>query len=150
MMPAPEDFAENLGLALLLGAVIGIEREWRSLDAGMRTNALVSAGSAVFTMMALGIAGGQNIAAQIVTGIGFIGAGNILKSGEHVRGLTTAATMWVVAAIGMVAGMGERKLALLATGAVLLVNLVLMPLEHWFVDRKAERALREAPPAPRP
>lgn len=134
-MITTQEFAENVGLSLILGALIGLERELRARDAGMRTNALVAAGAAVFTMVARLFGASGPLAGQIITGIGFIGAGNILKSGEHVKGLTTAATLWMVAGIGMVIGSGYIVYALIATGGVLVVNLVLLPLDHWLLDR---------------
>ena len=112
----------RLALAAALGAVVGFERELREREAGLRTHLLVSLGSALFTIVsAYGVDGLQlrprpglgydptRIAAQIVTGIGFLGAGAILRQGTLVRGLTTAASLWVVAAIGMAAGPGTRR-----------------------------------------
>jgi putative Mg2+ transporter-C (MgtC) family protein len=102
----------------------------------MRTNALVCAGAAVFTMVARLFGDSGPLAAQIISGIGFMGAGNILKSGEHVKGLTTAATLWSVAGIGMVTGSGHIGYALIAAGAVLIVNLILLPLDHWLLNHR--------------
>ena len=120
-------------VAAALGGAVGIERELRDHDAGFRTHMLVSIGSALFTIIsAYGFhefltAGGAvvradptRIAAQIVTGIGFLGAGAIIRQGWSVRGLTTAATLWVVAAIGMAAGAGYYDGALITTGVVLI------------------------------
>src|SRR5207253_6563623 len=109
----------RLALAALLGGLIGVEREIREREAGLRTHLLVSVGSALFTIVgAYGFhsfldsgasvvrADPTRIAAQIVTGIGFLGAGAIIRQGLSVRGLTTAATLWVVAAVGLAAGAG--------------------------------------------
>jgi putative Mg2+ transporter-C (MgtC) family protein len=128
----------RLALAAVLGAAIGIERELREREAGLRTHLLVSVGSALFTIVsAYGfreflVNGGAvvradptRIAAQIVTGIGFLGAGAIIRQGLSVRGLTTAATLWVVAAIGMAAGAGYYSAAVITT---VLVILSLWPL----------------------
>src|SRR5438270_3686768 len=128
-------WAEVLGrvaLAAALGGVLGLERELREREAGLRTHLLVSVGSALFTLVsAYGfhafLASGQNvvradpsrIAAQIVTGIGFLGAGAIIRQGLSVRGLTTAATLWVVAAIGLAAGAGYYSAAVITTGVAL-------------------------------
>jgi putative Mg2+ transporter-C (MgtC) family protein len=122
----------RLALAAALGAAIGLERELREREAGLRTHLLVSLGSALFTIVsAYGfhsfLASGANvvradptrIAAQIVTGIGFLGAGAIIRQGLSVRGLTTAATLWVVAAIGLAAGAGYYDAAVVATVLVL-------------------------------
>jgi putative Mg2+ transporter-C (MgtC) family protein len=128
----------RLTLACALGAVIGFEREIRDREAGIRTHLLVSLGSALFTIIsAYGfhefLAGGGSIvradpsrvAAQIVTGIGFLGAGAIIREGLSVRGLTTAATLWVVAAIGMACGAGYYWPA---AGTTLLTLAALWPL----------------------
>jgi len=123
----------RLALAAVLGGIIGIERELREREAGLRTHLLVSLGSCLFTIVsAYGfhefLASGESvvradptrIAAQIVTGIGFLGAGAIIRQGLSVRGLTTAATLWVVAAIGMAAGAGYYSAAVITTAVVLI------------------------------
>src|SRR6266550_4181806 len=123
----------RLALAALLGGLIGFEREMREREAGLRTHLLVSLGSALFTIVgAYGfhafLDSGANvvradptrIAAQIVTGIGFLGAGAIIRQGLSVRGLTTAATLWVVAAVGLASGAGYYSVAVITTGLVLL------------------------------
>src|SRR5207247_3962127 len=123
----------RLALAAVLGAAIGVERELREREAGLRTHLLVSLGSALFTIVsAYGfhafLASGASvvradptrIAAQIVTGIGFLGAGAIIRQGLSVRGLTTAATLWVVAAIGLAAGAGYYSAAVATTVPVII------------------------------
>lgn len=118
-------------VALVLGAMIGLERTRRRHAAGFRTMAMVSVGSCLFTLLGAEIIGSRTdptrIAAQVVTGIGFLGAGTILRGADGIRGLTTAATIWVVAAIGMAAGFGFYVLAVGAT-AIVLVALVVMRL----------------------
>jgi putative Mg2+ transporter-C (MgtC) family protein len=122
----------RLSLAAVLGGMIGIERELREREAGLRTHLLVALGSAVYTIVgAYGfhafLDSGQSvvradptrIAAQIVTGIGFLGAGAIIRQGLSVRGLTTAATLWVVAAVGLAAGAGYYSAAVITTAVVL-------------------------------
>ena len=98
----------RLLLAAGLGAVIGIERESRQKPAGLRTNILIALGSALFTMLSIDIGGvgstPDRIAAQVVTGVGFLGGGAILRSGRNIHGMTTAATIWVNAAVGVAAG----------------------------------------------
>jgi putative Mg2+ transporter-C (MgtC) family protein len=135
----PGDVAWRLLLAAGLGAAIGLEREYRQKPAGLRTNILIALGSALFTTlsMAVGHADGSadRIAAQIVTGIGFLGGGAILRSGKTVHGMTTAATIWVNAAIGMAAGAGQFAIATVATGLTLVVLAVLPPLEAYFERR---------------
>src|SRR5437762_417330 len=109
-MPAI-DLARRLLLAAALGAVLGLEREYHRKPAGLRTNILIALGSALFTTVSIvvGTRGGtpDRITAQVVTGIGFLGGGAILRSGTTVHGMTTAATIWVNAAIGIAAGAGE-------------------------------------------
>jgi len=126
------EVALRLVLAAALGGAVGLERELREREAGLRTHLLVSVGAAVFTVVsAYGFAdfdysarGGitldpTRIAAQVVTGIGFLGAGAIIRQGLSVRGLTTAATLWVVAAIGMASGAGYYSVAVIGTAIVL-------------------------------
>jgi putative Mg2+ transporter-C (MgtC) family protein len=144
----PRDVALRLLLAAALGAVIGLEREYHRKPAGLRTNILIAVGSALFTIVSITISvhGGtpDRIAAQIVTGIGFIGGGAILRSGRTVHGMTTAATIWVNAAIGMAAGAGEYILATAATVVTLVVLAVLAPIEGYFERRRsAERTQKK-------
>jgi putative Mg2+ transporter-C (MgtC) family protein len=117
----------RLGVAAVLGAAVGAEREFRERQAGLRTHLVVSVGSALFTIVsAYGFTewghkvDPTRIAAQIVTGIGFLGAGAIIRQGLSVRGLTTAATLWLVAAIGMAAGAGYWEAAVIAAVGALL------------------------------
>ena len=137
------DLSARLLVAAVLGAIIGFEREIHDHPAGMRTHLLVAVGSALFTVISIfGFVGvlapGQGspvdpsrVAAQIVTGVGFLGAGAILKYGTSIRGLTTAASMWTAAAIGMAAGAAEYILAGVGTAIVLFS---LWPL-NWVVQR---------------
>jgi putative Mg2+ transporter-C (MgtC) family protein len=122
----------RVGLAAALGGAIGFERELREREAGLRTHLLVSVGAALFTLVSAYawtdwrfstseglVFDPTRIAAQVVTGIGFLGAGAIIRQGLSVRGLTTAATLWVVAAIGMAAGAGYYAAAVITTVLVL-------------------------------
>jgi putative Mg2+ transporter-C (MgtC) family protein len=142
----------RVALAGALGAAIGLEREWREQEAGLRTHMLVAMGSALFTVVsAYGFhdvllhSGNQvlvrldpsRIAAQIVSGIGFLGAGAIIRNGLTVRGLTTAASLWLVAAIGMAAGASLYAGAIIATGLTLFA---LWPLR--IVGKEFVRGLR--------
>jgi putative Mg2+ transporter-C (MgtC) family protein len=135
----PLDLLLRLLLAAALGAAIGVERELRRKPAGLRTNMLIALGAALFTTLSLRMAsdGGtpDRIAAQVVSGIGFLGAGAILRSGRNVHGMTTAATIWVNAAIGMAAGAGEFGIAALATLVTLVVLTLLPPIEAFFERR---------------
>ena len=123
-------FATRLFLALVLGAVIGVERQWRQRMAGLRTNTLVSLGAAIFVALAVKIGGDATgrVASYVVSGIGFLGAGVIMKDGMNVRGLNTAATLWCSAAIGSLSGMGYIAEAAVGTAFILLAHLVLRPL----------------------
>jgi putative Mg2+ transporter-C (MgtC) family protein len=151
----------RLALAAVLGGLIGVERELREREAGLRTHLLVALGSALFTIVgAYGfhdfLESGQSvvradptrIAAQIVTGIGFLGAGAIIRQGFSVRGLTTAATLWVVAAVGLAAGAGYYSAAVITTALVLIALYPLRILAYQILRRfRAEdgRLLVELP-----
>ena len=143
-----DDVALRLAVAAVLGGAIGLERELREREAGLRTHLLVSVGAAVFTLVsAYGFADFRygfgtgitldptRVAAQIVTGIGFLGAGAIIRQGLSVRGLTTAATLWVVAAIGMASAAGYYSAAVLSTAIVLFSLYPLRLLGHRIVIR---------------
>ena len=131
--------------AALCGAMIGLEREIRAKPAGFRTNILICLGSAMYMSVGLLLVheGGERtndsarIAAQVVTGVGFLGAGTIIQERGHVRGLTTAATIWVVAAIGIIAGAGFPVLAFVATCMVLVTLGVLRSVDT-VLNRSAE------------
>jgi putative Mg2+ transporter-C (MgtC) family protein len=121
----------NLLIATCLGAAIGLERQWRQRLAGLRTNTLVALGAAIFVTYSHVVpdgAGDTRIAAQVVSGIGFLGAGVIFKEGLNVRGLNTAATLWCSAAVGLLAGEGLALYGLLAAAFVLGANTVLRPI----------------------
>ena len=133
------DVAARLIAASVFGAAVGVEREVHGHPAGMRTHLLVSLGSALFTVLSIfgfPLGSGQpadpsRVAAQIVSGIGFLGAGAIIKEGFSVRGLTTAASLWATAAVGMAAGAGQFVVALVAA-AIILFSL-------WPLNRLADR-----------
>ncbi len=127
------EFTVRLGVALLLGAAIGVERQWRQRMAGLRTNALVSIGAALFVMLSSltpGESSPTRIAAQVVSGIGFLGGGVILREGLSVRGLNTAATLWCAAAVGCLCGAGRLSESFIGALAVLATNVLLRPLAH--------------------
>jgi putative Mg2+ transporter-C (MgtC) family protein len=142
----------RVAVAAGLGGAIGIERELRDREAGFRTHLLVSVGAALFTLVSAyawrdftfghGVTfDPTRIAAQIVTGIGFLGAGAIIRQGVSVRGLTTAATLWVVAAIGMASGAGYYTAAAITTVVVLVSLWPLRLVAHRVLDRPHRRAL---------
>jgi putative Mg2+ transporter-C (MgtC) family protein len=127
----PREIAIRLGTALVIGAVIGVERQWRQRMAGLRTNALVSIGAAGFVVFSTTVSGDNSptrVAAQIVSGIGFLGAGVILREGINIRGLNTAATLWCSAMVGTFAGAGQLTASALAGGFVVGTNLLLRPI----------------------
>ncbi len=134
----------RLVMAALLGAILGFEREQQGKAAGLRTHMLVSVGSAIFVLVPLQIgvqpAELTRVIQGMVTGVGFIGAGMILKSDDasRVRGLTTAAGLWMTSAIGMTAGLGQETSAVLCTLLVLIV-FALMPRVARVFDRKPEQ-----------
>ena len=139
----PVDLALRLLVAAGLGGAIGIERELRQKAAGLRTNMLIAVGSALFTVISIELARVSStpdrIPASIVTGIGFLGAGSILRSGKSVHGMTTAATIWVNAAVGTAAGAGLYMIATLAT-IITLVVLAVLPFAEAYLDRYARVA----------
>jgi putative Mg2+ transporter-C (MgtC) family protein len=140
----------RLVLAAALGGIIGAERELRQKSAGFRTNILIAIGSALFTIASLTLspnADPTRIAAQIVTGIGFLGAGAIMRTHSGVHGLTTAATVWVNAALGIAAGGGLYRVAVLGGTITIAVLLILGPVER-AIERHAHPA--EIPPTGRP
>jgi putative Mg2+ transporter-C (MgtC) family protein len=123
--------AANLAVAVTVGAAIGIERQWRQRLAGLRTNTLVALGAASFVVFENLVSTEPSltrVAAQVVSGIGFLGAGIIFREGVNVRGLNTAATLWCSAAVGVLAGGGALAYAALAASMVIAVNLLLRPL----------------------
>lgn len=135
------DFLSHLLIAAGLGSLIGLERQWRQRFAGLRTNTLVALGAAAFTTATASPLLGSNAApflGQIITGIGFLGAGVIFKEGFNVRGLHTAATIWCSAAVGLLAGLGLQREASAVAALVILVNLVLREVSRRFVQSQAD------------
>jgi len=130
----------KLGVAVLVGGAIGLEREVQYKAAGFRTIILITLGSTLFTLFSIAIepnASPSRVASNIVTGIGFLGAGTILREGGRIGGLTTAATIWLAAALGMGIGVGQIDFVLVAT-AITLVVLVFFPMVGGWVDRMRE------------
>ena len=142
MTPLDQDLL-SLTVALVLGAFIGLERELSDKAAGLRTNILICVGSCLFAILSrhLAVIAGSDttrISAQIVSGIGFLGAGAIMRDGEQVTGLTTAATIWVVAAIGVTVGFGYYGLAA-ATAVMTLVVQGVFPHLDTLIDELRQR-----------
>ena len=143
-------FARTFGIlsvSFVLGTLIGLERQWRQRTAGLRTNVLVALGAAAFSDLGyrlLGADGATRIIAYVVSGIGFLGAGVILKDGTNIRGLNTAATLWCSAAVGTFAGSGLAGEATALTMFVLAGNTVLRPIVNWIDRRPIVSELTEA------
>jgi putative Mg2+ transporter-C (MgtC) family protein len=135
-MPSEEELILRLLMVLLIGGLIGAEREYRNKSAGFRTMILICLGSFLFTTFSIHISGADTdrIASNIVTGIGFLGAGVIFQSHNRVNGLTTAATIWAVAALGMGIADGHYALVFMAT-AIVLVSLLFMTRLESVIDR---------------
>ena len=123
-----------------LGSAIGLERELGAQPAGFRTHVLVALGASLFTVVGTDLNGSDptRVAAQVVTGIGFLGAGAILRDGGSIRGLTTAASLWVTAAVGVACGLSRPLLGTTATGITLLALIGLKQLERDFFPRRRE------------
>ncbi|SCJ25309.1 magnesium transport protein MgtC [uncultured Clostridium sp.] len=127
------DFLIRISLAAVLGALIGLERLMHRHMAGIRTNVLVCVGACLFVLFSLideGMGDRSRVAAQVVTGIGFLGGGVIVRDGFTIKGLTTAATLWCTAAIGVLLAAGHLMFACIATALVLLTNILLRPFSN--------------------
>jgi putative Mg2+ transporter-C (MgtC) family protein len=138
----------GLFLAVLFGAVIGAERQLSGKAAGLRTNILICLGAAIYTIVSREMGGGHTdsitrIAAQVVTGIGFLGAGAIIQDRGGIHGLTTAATIWLVASIGMGCGAGFYLLAFVATAFAIVVLFAMAPLAAWLTRLGKKHNLRK-------
>ncbi len=146
-MPSTGEMILRLLLSTVLGSLIGLERETHGRPAGLRTHILVCLGSTLFTMVSFIIAGRAydpgRITAQIVTGIGFLGAGTIIHQGSVVRGLTTAASIWTIAAVGVGVGIGGQGLVLaVVTAIIVFVTLNFIPkVERYISGKHSERTL---------
>jgi len=137
----PNDLVK-VGLAMLIGGLIGAEREYRDKSAGFRTMIFICLGATLFTMhsIAIGVTRDQaRIAAAIVSGVGFLGGGAIMREGMSIKGLTTAATIWLTASLGMGIGAGYYSLTMSAAAAVLVVLWVFPTIELWIDGLKTSR-----------
>jgi uncharacterized membrane protein YhiD involved in acid resistance len=160
-MMTGDDVVVRLFLSALFGSIVGIERELTHKSAGLRTHILVCLGSTAFMLLSLTPIAGvttdpTRIAAQVVSGIGFIGGGSVLRMGTNVSGLTTAASLWIISAIGMLVGVGQLRLACICTLMAFLVLFSIGNLEKTFLNRHEPRVtyqltLRvQAPPSQLP
>ena len=136
------EFFTRLIIALFAGLIIGFERQWHHKETGLKTNMLVATGAAAFVLLSIKVAAGApnidvtRITAQVVMGVGFLGAGVIFREGPNVHGLNSAATIWCSAAIGCIAASGYFIEALICTALVTIVNTVLEPIDKWMRNRK--------------
>jgi putative Mg2+ transporter-C (MgtC) family protein len=144
------DLCVSISIAFILATVIGAERQWRQRNAGLRTNVLVAVGAAAFVTLGMrlnGQLGAVQIAAYVVSGIGFLGAGVIMKDGAQISGLNTAATLWCSAAVGALSGIGLAAEAMVLTVAVLAGNTLLRPLVNAInrapIDERQSEAIYE-------
>jgi putative Mg2+ transporter-C (MgtC) family protein len=142
----------RLVVALILGLILGTEREIRGHPAGIKTMGLIAIGACMFTALGLQPYFGSTvdptrIAAQIVTGVGFLGAGAILRTGDDVHGLTTAASIWVAASVGMAVGFGYYPAAVFTTFLVIVMLVALRPIEQRFIRTRWNRR-KDDPPVP--
>jgi putative Mg2+ transporter-C (MgtC) family protein len=130
------EFALRLAMGVGCGALIGIERQWQARRAGLRTNALVATGATLFVLYAVVTydTSATRMASYVVSGVGFLGGGVILREGFNVHGLNTAATLWCSAAVGVLAAGGHYLFTLIATGTVVAIHLLGRPLGH-LIDR---------------
>lgn len=138
------NFFLHIIVAIICGLIIGLERQWRQHPAGLRTNSLISLGSCIFASLASLIENESSptrVAGQIVTGVGFLAGGVILRDGLTVKGLTTAATIWCTAAIGTLVGCGFLLFALASTLCVLFLNLAMHPISNW-IDKKTKKWMK--------
>lgn len=140
-MPNTE-FILRLALALTGGMLIGLERQWHHKAAGLRTNTLVAAGAALYVLLSINLTWSEGdvtrIIGQVVTGVGFLGAGIIFKEGASIHGLTTAATIWCSSAVGSIAAAGFYLETAIAVAAIILVNSLLRPLDKRLLKRKSK------------
>lgn len=138
----PIEFIIRLLAASLAGGALGIERESSNKSAGLRTNMIVSVGASIYVMISASLLEGNStgdpgrVMGQIVTGIGFLGAGVILHQGSNVKGLTTAATIWCSAALGCLAGFGMYWELVASTLLIIIINSVLRKADFWFAKKQ--------------
>lgn len=140
----------RLTLAALLGGIVGFERDWTGHPAGLRTNILIATSSCMFTLLSIyafpvtgGVQDTARVAAQIVTGVGFLGAGTVIQTRNTVRGLTSAATIWMVAAVGMGVATDMWPIAVYMTLLTTSVLVVLTPVKERLTTRAEQRLERE-------
>ncbi|MGO3184367.1 MAG: MgtC/SapB family protein [Aequorivita sp.] len=135
------EFLLRLCTAIFAGICIGVERQWHHKSTGLKTTMLVATGAAIFVLLSIQYAASSKvdvtrIIAQVVTGVGFLGAGIIFREGANIHGLSSAATIWCSAAIGCVAASGYFLETFICTALIIILNITLEPLEKWLKNRK--------------
>jgi len=136
------ELSARLALSVLFGALIGIERQWHHKTAGLKTNSLTALGVTGFTLASLlGFSNPSQVAVGVLTGIGFIGAGVIIRNGESIQGVNSAATLWVTAAGAMLIGIGRYHLATVLLGLILIIQLLLRRVAEW-LDHRSTHATK--------
>ncbi len=142
-MITKDEFVIRILVAFVAGLIIGLERQWYNKSAGLRTNCLVALGSALYVLLSIKMTVEHGdvtrIIGQVVTGVGFLGAGIIFKEGVNIHGLTTAATVWCSSAIGCVAAAGFFFEAAVGTSLIVVINAILKPIDDWVVKKSIER-----------
>lgn len=137
------EYVLRLAIAAIAGLLIGFERQWHNKSAGLRTNSLVAIGSAAYVLLSIQLTQQSGdvtrIIGQVVTGIGFLGAGIIFKEGVNVHGLTTAATVWCSSAVGSIAAAGFYPEALTTAAFIIAINSLMMPLDKYLRNRKSNQ-----------
>ncbi len=140
-----QDFIIRLFVAAGAGMLLGLERQFQQKSAGLRTNMLVALGSALYVMISINLLENNTsgdpsrVVGQVVTGIGFLGAGVILQQGTNVKGLTTAATIWCSSAVGCLAATGRFLETGIVTGVIIFINLMLLQVEKWLDHKNRDR-----------
>ncbi|WET03119.1 MgtC/SapB family protein [Flavobacterium sp. YJ01] len=136
------EFLTRLVVAAIAGLIIGFERQWHHKETGLKTNTLVAIGAAAFVLLSIKVGETEpnidvtRITAQVVMGVGFLGAGVIFREGDNVHGLNSAATIWCSAAIGSIATSGYFAEAMICTFLVIGINTAIEPIENWLKNRK--------------
>jgi putative Mg2+ transporter-C (MgtC) family protein len=137
------EMSARLALAVFFGALIGIERQWHHKTAGLKTNSLTALGVCGFTLASqLGFSNPSQVAAGVLTGVGFIGGGVIIRQGGSIQGVNSAATLWVTAAGAMLIGIGRYHLALVLLGLTLIIQLLLRRIADWVDHRSKQGSAR--------
>lgn len=142
------DFILRIAVATLVGAAVGFERQWSNKSAGLRTNTLVSLGACIFVIISFMTTehsgDPSRIIGQIVSGMGFLGAGVIFRQGANVQGLTTAATLWCSAALGSLTALGAYTYAVICAALIILINLSFKFTDRWIISEQSKKKSKDS------